>query len=117
MHIEGECMNCMLQPLSCIKLILKEKFSEAAKSYLQYMELVTKLQQGKMQQKVEDYELGTDEIILYRNRIYVRNSHELMSTILKEMHNVPYSGHPEISENSCSSQKPILLARHAEGDY
>jgi hypothetical protein len=31
---------------------------EDAKADLQYMELVTKLQQGKMQQKVEDYELG-----------------------------------------------------------
>jgi hypothetical protein len=50
-------MNCMLQPLACIKQILKENF-EAAKVDLQYMELVTKLQQGKMQQKVEDYELG-----------------------------------------------------------
>jgi hypothetical protein len=58
------------------------------------MELVTKLQQGKMKKKVEDYKLGTDEIILYRNRIYVPNSHELRSTILKEMHNVPYVGRP-----------------------
>ena len=38
------------------------------------MELVTKLQQGKMQQKDEDYELGIDGIILYRNRFYVPNS-------------------------------------------
>jgi hypothetical protein len=58
------------------------------------MEIVTKLQQGKIQQKVEDYKLGNDEILLYRNIIYVPNSHELRSMILKEMHNVPYVGHP-----------------------
>jgi hypothetical protein len=58
------------------------------------MELVTKLQQGKMQQKVEDYELGIDGILRYRNRVYVPNSQELRSVILKEMHNVPYAGHP-----------------------
>ena len=58
------------------------------------MELVTKLQQGKMQQKVEDYELGIDEILLYRNRVYVPNSFELRNAILKEMHNVPYERHP-----------------------
>jgi hypothetical protein len=58
------------------------------------MELVTKLQHGKMQQKVEDYESGFDGILLYRNNIYVPNSHELGSTILKEMHNVPYTRHP-----------------------
>jgi hypothetical protein len=73
---------------------LKGIIFEAAKVDLQYMDLVTKLQQGKMQQKVEDYELGNDGIILYMNIIYVPNSHELRSTILKEMHNVPYAGHP-----------------------
>jgi hypothetical protein len=57
------------------------------------MELVTKLQQGKMQQKIEDYELGNDGILLYRNKIYVPNYHELRSTIFKEMHNIPYVGH------------------------
>jgi hypothetical protein len=56
---------------------------EAAKSDLQYMELVTKLQQGKMQQKIEDYELGIDGIILYKNIVYVPNSPELRSAILK----------------------------------
>jgi hypothetical protein len=73
---------------------LKGIISEAAKVDLQYMELVTKLQQGKMKQKVEDYKLGNDEILLYRNKIYVPNSHELRSMILKEMHIVPYVGHP-----------------------
>jgi hypothetical protein len=58
------------------------------------MELITKLQQVKMQQKVVDYELGIDGILLYRNIFYVPNSSELRSVILKEMHNVPYAGHP-----------------------
>ena len=55
------------------------------------MELVTKMQQGKMHQKVEDYELGFDGILLYKNRVYVSNSSQLRSEILKEMHNVPYA--------------------------
>ena len=73
---------------------LKGTIFYAANSNLQYMELVTKLQQGKMQQKVEDYELGIDGILRYRNKVYVTNSQELRSVILKEMHNVPYVGHP-----------------------
>jgi hypothetical protein len=73
---------------------LKDKILEAAKSYLQYIELVAKLQQGILQQKIEDYKLGDDEIIMYRGRIYVPNSQELKNMILKEMHNVPYVGHP-----------------------
>jgi hypothetical protein len=84
---------------------LKGIISEAVKVYLQYMELVTKLQKGKMQQKVEDYESGIDGIILCRNIIYVPNSHELRSTILKEMHNVPYVGHP-------GYQKIVLAAKN-----
>jgi hypothetical protein len=58
------------------------------------MELVTKLQQGKMQKEDENYELGIDEILLYRNKFYVPNSPELRSVILKVMHNVPYARHP-----------------------
>jgi hypothetical protein len=67
---------------------------EATKSDLQYKELVEKLQQGKMQQKVENYELGIDGILLFKNNFYVPNSPKLRRVILKEMHNVPYAGHP-----------------------
>jgi hypothetical protein len=80
--------------ISMYQTDLKGRISKAAKAYLQYMEMVTKLQQGKMQQIVEDYKLGNNEVLLYKNQIYVPNSHELRGTILKEMHNVPYVGHP-----------------------
>jgi hypothetical protein len=73
---------------------LKDKIIEAAKSDLQYKELVAKLQQGNLQQKIEDYKLDNDEILRYRERIYVPNSQELKNMILRGMHNVPYVGHP-----------------------
>jgi hypothetical protein len=38
--------------------------------------------------------LGIDGILLYKNIVYVPDSPELRSVILKEMHNVPYAGHP-----------------------
>jgi hypothetical protein len=60
---------------------------------LQYVELVAKLQQGKMLQKVEDYKLEADGTLMYKNIIYVPNSQELRIIILKEIHNVPYVGH------------------------
>jgi hypothetical protein len=47
-----------------------------------------------MQQKDEDCELGIDGILLYKNRVYVPNYLEFRSVILKEMHSVPYAGHP-----------------------
>jgi len=46
-----------------------------------------------MEQNVEYFELGNVGILLYENIIYVPNSHELRSMILKEMHNVPYDRH------------------------
>jgi hypothetical protein len=80
--------------ISIYQLDLKDKILEAAKSDLQYKELVEKLQQGILQQKIEDYKLDNDEIIMYRGKIYVPNSNELKNVILREMHNVPYVGHP-----------------------
>jgi hypothetical protein len=38
--------------------------------------------------------LGTDGLLLYKNRVYVPNVQELKLAILKEMHNVAYAGHP-----------------------
>jgi hypothetical protein len=73
---------------------LKHRILEAPKLDLQYNELVEKLQQGNLQQKIEEYKLDDDEILMYRGIIYAPNSHELKNLILREMHNVPYGGHP-----------------------
>jgi hypothetical protein len=51
---------------------LKDKILEAAKSYLPYMEINTKLQQGILQQKSEEYKLEKDEIIMYMGIICVK---------------------------------------------
>jgi hypothetical protein len=83
---------------------LKDRIIEAAKLDLQYKELVAKLQQGILQQKIEDYKLENYEILIYRGRIYVPNSQELKNMILREMHNVPYVGHP-------SYQKTITVVK------
>jgi hypothetical protein len=58
------------------------------------MEMVTKLKKGKMLQKIEDYRLEVDGILMYMNIIFVPSSHELRSMILKEVHSVLYAGNP-----------------------
>jgi hypothetical protein len=55
---------------------------------------VAKLQQCILYQKIEECKLDNDEIPMYRGIIYVPNSQKLKSLILREMHNVPYVGHP-----------------------
>jgi hypothetical protein len=35
-----------------------------------------------------------DGLLMHKNRIYVPSSRELRNLVLKEMHNVPYVGHP-----------------------
>jgi hypothetical protein len=35
-----------------------------------------------------------DGLLMHKNRIYVLSSEELRNLVLKEMHNVPYDGHP-----------------------
>jgi hypothetical protein len=62
---------------------LKEKILEAEKSDLQYMEIITKLHQGILQQKIEEYKLENDEILMYRGIIYLPKSQELKNMILR----------------------------------
>ena len=64
--------------ISMYQIDLKGIIYEAAKENLQYMELVEKIQKGKMLQEVEDYKLGIYGTLLYKNRIYVPNSQEFI---------------------------------------
>jgi hypothetical protein len=43
---------------------------------------------------MKEYEMKEDGLLMHKNRIYVPSSRELRNLVLKEMHNVPYVGHP-----------------------
>jgi hypothetical protein len=47
-----------------------------------------------MPQKVDNYKLGIDGILLHKNKFFVPNVQDLKRMILHEMHNVPYARHP-----------------------
>jgi hypothetical protein len=76
------------------RIDIKSRILEAANTDLHYKDLVAKLQQGEMPQKVENYKLEDDGTLMYKNIIYVPNVQDLKLVILNEMHNVPYAGHP-----------------------
>jgi hypothetical protein len=80
--------------ISMYRIELKDRILEAENVDLQYERLVAKLQQHEKPQTKESYMLGTDSLLLCKNRVYVPNDQELKLEILKEMHNVTYDGHP-----------------------
>jgi hypothetical protein len=80
--------------ISMYQTDIKSRVLEAASTDLQYMELVVKLQQGEKPQKVENYKLETEGILLYKKKVYVPNVQGMKLAILRKMHNVPYAGHP-----------------------
>jgi hypothetical protein len=92
---------------------------EVVASDQHYAQVKEGLQQENVQLKFKDYKLEEDGILLFRDKVYVPNTQELRNIVLKEMHNVPYVGHPGYQEDNCSSKKPIFLAWNEENvvDY
>jgi hypothetical protein len=59
--------------ISMYQTDIKGIILEATNVDLWYMELVAKLQQGEMLQRVENYKLRADGTLMYKNRFYVPN--------------------------------------------
>jgi hypothetical protein len=76
------------------KYDLNDIILEAAKSDQHYMQTIEKLQHGNSQQKIKDYELREDGILMYKGKVYVPKSQDLKNMVWREMHNVSYVGHP-----------------------
>jgi hypothetical protein len=91
--------------ISMYQTDLRDRIIEVAKSDQRYEELREKLQQGILQQKLEEYELKEDGILMFRHRVYVPDSPELKNIILKELHNVPYVGHPGYQKTIATVKK------------
>jgi hypothetical protein len=71
--------------ISMCRTDIKRRILEVANTNLQYKDLVEKIQQGKMPQKVDNYELETNGTLLYKNIIYVPNVQDMKLMILHEM--------------------------------
>ena len=69
--------------ISMYRTDIKDRILEAANIDLQYRDLVAKLQQSERTQKRESYTLGTDGILMYKDRVYIPNVQELKLVILK----------------------------------
>jgi hypothetical protein len=59
--------------ISMYQTDVKSKILEAANTDLQYRELVAMLQQGKTPQRMDNYKLGVDGILLHKNTTFIPN--------------------------------------------
>jgi hypothetical protein len=104
MHSVEEIHAMHATTISMCKSYLKNIILEVVISDEHYLQVKEGLQQENVQQKYKEYKLEEDGILMHKNRVYVPNSHELRKLVLKEMHNVPYVGHP-------GYQKTIAVVR------
>jgi hypothetical protein len=51
------------------------------------------LHKEDVQEKMKEYEIMEDGLLMHKNIIYISSSRELRNLVLKEMHNVPYARH------------------------
>jgi len=54
------------------------------------------------------YEVNSEELLIYRKRIYVPNHIHLKNLILDEFHKIPYAGHPGYQKMISTLRKEIF---------
>jgi hypothetical protein len=80
-----------------------------------YLQVKEKLQHENVQHKIKEYEIKEDGLLMHKNRIYVPSSRELRNFVLKEMHNVPYVGHPGYQKKIAAVRSQLYRSRNEEG--
>jgi hypothetical protein len=84
---------------------LKSRILDGLVTDQHYLQVKKNLQEGDVHHKIKEYEIKEHGLLMHKNRIYVPSSGELRNLVLKEMHDVPYAGHP-------SYQKTIIAVRN-----
>ena len=72
---------------------MRTRVLEAQNSNETYLQVKEKLQQGKLNEKCEGYQLEEDDILVYKGILYSQNCVDLKKVIMNEIYQMPYSGH------------------------
>lgn len=75
------------------------------------------LQQEKLQNKCEGYQLNDDGLLIYKNRMYFPNSLYLKRIIMDETHKISYFGHPSYQKTITSIAKKKIYIRMKKYDF
>jgi hypothetical protein len=55
-----------------------------------------------------DLSIDKNDLLLFKNRIYIPDSAKLKLTVLDEVHKKPYSGHPEYQKTITTLRKLFI---------
>ena len=73
-----------------------------------YVQIKDKLQQQNLERKYEGYQLEGDELLTYKNRIYIPNVADLRRIVMDEIHQAPYSGHLGYQKTIATAKSSIF---------
>ena len=73
-----------------------------------YMQIKDKLQQQNLEKKYRGYQLEGDELLTYKNIIYIPNVADLRRIVMDEIHQAPYSGHPRYHKKLLQPENGIF---------
>ena len=74
-----------------------------------YVQIKDKLQQQILEKKYEGYKLEEDELLTYKNIVYIPNVADLRRIIMDEIHQAPYSGHPGYQKTIATTIKKYFF--------
>ena len=80
-----------------------------------YIQIKDELQQQSLERKCEEYKLEEDELLTYKNRIYIPNVAYLSRIVMDEIHQAPYSGHPRYQKIIAIAKKQYFWPRMKKG--
>ena len=70
-----------------------------------YAQVKDKLQQQSLQKKYEGYKLEEDGLLTYKSGMYIPNVAVLRRVLMDEIHQTPYSSHPEYQKTIATTRK------------
>ena len=87
---------------------LKDRVLEALDVDEFYLQTKEKIQQVNVHEMYKDYVLQDGGMLKLKGRVYIPNSSELRKSVLQEMHNAPYAGHPSYQKTVIAVRKEYL---------
>ena len=74
-----------------------------------HVQVKDKLQQQSLEKKYEGYKLEEDELLTYKNKVYIINVANLRIIVMDEIHQAPYFGHLGYQKTIATTRKHYFM--------